>query len=351
MRRAETGGRVRVTRGALALLFAVSGSLLSTTLSSATPSQHDLESAKSRLAALQDHLSLVDEQYNQARIKLQEVEAKLAQARRDAEHANEVAQDALDELGARASAAYKGVGSQISLILGASSLADLTDRIEFMGQLAQSDADLALRAERAEQQARWAAQDLAKATQERSAIVKSLADKQAELRIGVAEAQGLIARIEKAIKEAQARQRAAAQQAAAALGITTGDLGGSSGSPPPAPNGNAQAAIDAAYSVLGVPYQYGGASPETGFDCSGLTMWAWSHAGVSLPHSSAMQYSVLPHVDRSQLQPGDLLFFYSPIHHVAMYVGGDRMIHAPHTGDVVRVVPVYWQYFVGAARP
>jgi cell wall-associated NlpC family hydrolase len=64
-----------------------------------------------------------------------------------------------------------------------------------------------------------------------------------------------------------------------------------------------------------------------------------------------MQYSVLPHVDRSQLQPGDLLFFYSPIHHVGMYLGGGRMVHAPHTGAYVEVVDVYWQYYVGAARP
>ena len=103
--------------------------------------------------------------------------------------------------------------------------------------------------------------------------------------------------------------------------------------------------------MIGVPYVYAGASPETGFDCSGLTMWSWAHAGVSLPHSSAMQYAVMPHVDRTQLQPGDLLFFYSPIHHVAMYVGGGNMIHAPHTGGHVEVIPVYWQYYVGAARP
>ena len=80
-------------------------------------------------------------------------------------------------------------------------------------------------------------------------------------------------------------------------------------------------------------------------------MWAWAHAGVSLPHSSAMQYGVTRRVDRSDLQPGDLLFFYSPIHHVAMYVGGGMMIEAPHTGSFVRKVPVYWQYYVGAGRP
>jgi cell wall-associated NlpC family hydrolase len=64
-----------------------------------------------------------------------------------------------------------------------------------------------------------------------------------------------------------------------------------------------------------------------------------------------MQYSSLPHVSRSQLQPGDLVFFYSPIHHVGLYVGGGTMIHAPHTGTVVQRAAVYWEYFAGAARP
>src|SRR5207249_4224292 len=119
----------------------------------------------------------------------------------------------------------------------------------------------------------------------------------------------------------------------------------------PVVNGSAQAAVDAAYSVIGVKYTYAGSSPETGFDCSGLTMWAWAHAGVSLPHSSSMQYDVTPRVDRSQLQPGDLLFFFSPIHHVAIYVGGGMMIEAPHTGGYVQKVPVYWDEYVGAGRP
>ena len=103
--------------------------------------------------------------------------------------------------------------------------------------------------------------------------------------------------------------------------------------------------------MIGTPYQYGGSSPETGFDCSGFTMWAWSHAGVYLPHSSAAQYASLPHVAQSDLQPGDLVFFYSPISHVGIYVGGGSMIHSPTTGDVVSVVPIYWDSFVGAARP
>jgi cell wall-associated NlpC family hydrolase len=110
-------------------------------------------------------------------------------------------------------------------------------------------------------------------------------------------------------------------------------------------------AIAAARSQLGVPYHFTSAEPGVGFDCSGLAMWAWSQAGVTLPHSSADQYAVLRHVSRKDLRPGDLLFFYAPIHHVAIYLGHGRMIHAPHTGEHVRIQAVYWRYFVGAARP
>ena len=81
-------------------------------------------------------------------------------------------------------------------------------------------------------------------------------------------------------------------------------------------------------------------------------MWSWAHAGVSLPHSSALQYQVIRHVSRSQLLPGDLVFFYSPISHVGLYVGNDMMIHAPHTGSSVQVTRLStYPSFVGAGRP
>jgi cell wall-associated NlpC family hydrolase len=149
-----------------------------------------------------------------------------------------------------------------------------------------------------------------------------------------------------------AAAKAAAERAARLAAQAAAPLSPISYGPPPGVSSGAAAAVAAAYSVLGVPYQWGGASPSTGFDCSGLTMWAWAHGGVSLPHSSSMQYSVLPHISRADLQPGDLVFFYYPIHHVAIYVGGGMMIHAPHEGGVVSVTSLAgYPSYVGAARP
>jgi cell wall-associated NlpC family hydrolase len=102
---------------------------------------------------------------------------------------------------------------------------------------------------------------------------------------------------------------------------------------------------------LGVPYVWGGASPS-GFDCSGFVMYVFSQLGVSLPHSSYSQYGMGVPVSRDQLQPGDLVFF-NGLGHVGIYAGGGSFIHAPHTGDVVKVSSIsgwYSSTYVGARR-
>jgi cell wall-associated NlpC family hydrolase len=124
------------------------------------------------------------------------------------------------------------------------------------------------------------------------------------------------------------------------------------------------AAVHGAMNYLGVPYVWGGAS-SAGLDCSGLTMLAWASAGVSLPHSAALQYQDFPHVSLNALQPGDLLFYDldgSGIDHVVMYVGptldgsataygSQTIIQAAHTGTVVTFDPLWYFGLVGAARP
>ena len=121
--------------------------------------------------------------------------------------------------------------------------------------------------------------------------------------------------------------------------------------PPPAVSPGAATAVAAATSQLGVPYVAFAQQPGVAFDCSGLTAWAWAQAGVSLPHQSGMQFAALPHVAVADAQPGDLLFYHSPIRHVTIYIGNGRMIHAPNPGSVVQVGTVNWNNVVGIARP
>lgn len=119
----------------------------------------------------------------------------------------------------------------------------------------------------------------------------------------------------------------------------------------PAPASTAGIAISAAQGQLGVPYKFAASSPGVAFDCSGLTKYAWAQAGVHLPHQSAAQFASTPHVPKDQAQPGDLIFYYSPIGHVGLYLGNGMLIHAPASGDVVKIVKVNWNKVVGVSRP
>ncbi|HUZ20467.1 MAG TPA: NlpC/P60 family protein [Acidimicrobiales bacterium] len=129
---------------------------------------------------------------------------------------------------------------------------------------------------------------------------------------------------------------------------------------PPAPastpttsgGGAASTAVQAALAQIGTPYVWAGSTPHVGFDCSGLTMYAWGQAGVNLSHSAQSQYDEIPHVSLNELQPGDLVFYGSSgyIYHVVMYIGGGQVVQAEDTGTLVQVTPL-WGGAYGAGRP
>jgi cell wall-associated NlpC family hydrolase len=335
-----------VARLCVAALLVVPLSVGFATSSLARPSRADLAAARAKLDAMNRHLSLLVEEYDQTTIKLQAAQQQLQDARAAAGIAQAQAGQAQAELSARAVAAYEGAGSEIDVLLGSTSLSEFSDRLEFLGAMARKDADAATQAEVKRQEALRAAQLLATAVRERTSLLAALDAKKRQIIAGIAQQQALVRQIQGSL----AQQAAAAAAARAASRAPRPPGPGDPGGPRP-PSRGAGAALRAAYSVIGAPYKWGGADPKTGFDCSGLTMWSWAHAGVSLPHSAAMQYAAIPHVSRSALLPGDLLFFYTPISHVGMYVGGGQMIDSSHPGVGVRVHAVYWQYFVGAGRP
>jgi cell wall-associated NlpC family hydrolase len=115
-------------------------------------------------------------------------------------------------------------------------------------------------------------------------------------------------------------------------------------------SGRAGAAVQYALAQVGDAYVYGAAGPSA-FDCSGLTMAAWAQAGVGLPHSSSAQFGAGPHISSSALQPGDLVFYYSPISHVGMYIGNGLIVHAANPGTGVLVAGLFSMPYSGAVRP
>ncbi|WP_415958243.1 NlpC/P60 family protein [Streptomyces sp. 021-4] len=116
-----------------------------------------------------------------------------------------------------------------------------------------------------------------------------------------------------------------------------------------APNSRAARAVSFAHGAIGKPYVWGATGPNA-FDCSGLTQAAWKAAGVSLPRTTYTQINAGQRVSRSELAPGDLVFFYSGISHVGLYIGGGQMIHAPRPGAPVRIAPISQMPFAGATR-
>jgi cell wall-associated NlpC family hydrolase len=143
----------------------------------------------------------------------------------------------------------------------------------------------------------------------------------------------------------QAAEEAAAAEAAAASGgsMSSADGGDETGFVPPVDGSRASIAVQAAYSIVGTPYVWGSSNPSVGLDCSGVTVYAWGQAGVSLPHSAAAQYSMFPRIPLSAVQPGDLVYYgnYGP--HIAIYVGGGQIIHAssPAPGGQARIDSMY----------
>jgi cell wall-associated NlpC family hydrolase len=136
-----------------------------------------------------------------------------------------------------------------------------------------------------------------------------------------------------------------------APGSGTTSTGSGGGYSTPAVSSRSGIAVQAALAQQGTPYRFATSSPGVGFDCSGLTAYAWGQAGVGLPHQSRAQFASTPRVPVDQAQPGDLLFFYSPISHVSIYLGNGMQVHAPNTGKTVTVGAVNWGKVVGVGRP
>jgi cell wall-associated NlpC family hydrolase len=321
--------RTQITRLTSAAVLAVVTVLIPLTRVGAAPSEQEVEDAIARAAELAHVYENAAEAVNEARYQRQQLQDDLADAERRMREAADEAEVARQALSDRAVETYTAMGSQIDVLLEAQDFSQFSDRLTFMGAIAESDADVAARADAAGQRADWAAGEYARALAKARALEDLAERKAAEAQAALAEQKAIAAKYQAQYDAWVAEQNAAA---AAAVAETASDGGGNGGSfSPPDVSGSAGIAVSAAYSALGSPYVSTAAGPSA-FDCSGLTAWAWAQAGVSIPHSAAAQYSSLPRVALSEVQPGDIIYYGNFGPHVALYVGGGRIIHARHPG-------------------
>ncbi|MFW6775694.1 NlpC/P60 family protein [Nocardioides sp. CPCC 205120] len=185
------------------------------------------------------------------------------------------------------------------------------------------------------------------ATEQRVEQIRAVEERAAaesrEIDANVAEAEELLQRLE--------AEEQAEIFAAEATTTDPGEAAEIAADVPDVPvSGRAAAAVQYALAQVGDSYVYGASGPNA-FDCSGLTSMAWAQAGVSLPHSSSAQYSSGRKVGRDELQPGDLVFYYSPISHVGIYIGGGQIVHAANPRSGVAVTGVGSMPYTGAVRP
>jgi len=329
------------------------------TAGSATP-LGDKQAEAARLAAQLDaqgaRLSALDEEYNRAVLKVQETAAALAAAERDIAAANDRFATARVRLARHAITAYVHGGStSVVEQLAQSNGTDLTLRNQYIQTAAAEERNAidGLKAAR-EDLGRLRARLVDRRKAADDAAAKVAADRQRiqdandsldrTYRRVTGEVAQLVA-AEQARREAEAQRRA---QAAVSARQARSSASPDSKPAPPQGKGAAEA-VAVARAQIGKPYQWGASGPDS-FDCSGLTMYAWRAAGVSLPHSTYAQWAATAHISPSDLQPGDLVYF-SGLNHMAIYSGGGMMIEAPHTGLNVREVPLRTGDLYGASRP
>ena len=326
--------------------------------------QAQAQQVLAQIQQIDDSLGAAVESYNLANVQLKRIESDQRENRRQLKLTRANLKVAQDSLAARLVSAYTSTqdNSTLSVLLGATSLDDLLSRIEAVNSTSRQDASIVQQVTSFKAAVQRHRAELRKAhTEQQTIVAQKAAQKQriesqlASRRQLLSSIKGEIARI-RAAEQAQQRQLAAAARSrlsgvqfpvADGLGVSASTPEGSTVAPPNVHGG----VVGIAMRYLGVPYVWGGSTPR-GFDCSGFVSYVFAQIGVSVPHSSYSQFGMGTAISINALQPGDLVFF-AGASHVGIYIGGGQFIHAPHTGDVVKISSLSGYYssnFAGARR-
>ena len=326
---------------ALLAAMAILGVLFSTVPAQAAPTAAQV----AELVAARGHqLEVITEEFNEAREALDAQRAAAEAAAAQLVQATAVLGTAQQQVRGIARAAYTGDGTgSFKALMTSDSADEFVGRIATLQSIAGHQGDILQEAAVANVAAAQAQATAQQAAAEAQKQYDAVAAKQAALQQEIAGYQAAFDSL------------SAQEQRVAAAGHDGADRASRAEREPVPPAGPvvagsaaAQQAIDVAMAQRGKPYVWAASGPGS-YDCSGLTSYAFRAAGISLPHSSQMQSKMGQPVSRDQLQPGDLVFFYSPVSHVGIYIGNGQMVHAPTSGDVVKVSPLMGGYS-GARR-
>jgi cell wall-associated NlpC family hydrolase len=332
-----TDGRKRIAR----LLATLSITALSGTILVAAPTTFadpDIDTVESRVDTLYHQAEQASERYNDARLELKQSRTRLSALQADVARQQAKVVTVRQQVAASVVAQYQGqaLSSTTQVLLSKNPdafLSQLTTVSEHNDQQSQMMADFAVQAKQLEMRESAAKRELTRI----AGTEKQLAKEKAAIDARAAEAKELLGKLKERAAAASRSSRSSDRSVAAPTVAV-------------AASGRAGAAVQYALAQVGDAYVYGAAGPSA-FDCSGLTMMAWAQAGVGLPHSSGAQMGSGPSVSQSQLRPGDLVFYYSPVSHVGIYIGNGQIVHAANPSSGVRVAPVNSMPYSGAVRP
>jgi cell wall-associated NlpC family hydrolase len=334
--------------------------------------KRDAARAQARLDDLSTQLELRTEELGQIESQLEKTRGSIAQTERELDRAKRDLALSQDQLAKRAASIYRnGRTDPVAFFVGVADFSDLLTRIELFRRIGRQDADTVSSVRDAKRRVELAKSRLEQRESEQTELRAQARSKQSEVAEALDTQKSYLSTIEADVArliadERKRQERIAAERArrvAAALRAQQHHAASSPQIDVSKLGGAHSGVVLVAMKYLGVPYVWGGSTPE-GFDCSGLVQYCYAQVGIQVPRTARDQYfsgSKIPADRLDLLQPGDLVFFAygkdpEQIHHVGIYAGGGQYIHAPQTGDVVRVSSLQDRIssrgdYVGGSRP